>query len=110
MNGIRIARCKKDNVRLIDFLREELKLTGTKEGCSVGGASLHRDYGRQIGLLLLLAAQSAGRGHLVEALHHDPSVKNAERLYSSRRRSVASTPGVLMSAKRCWMPTGPAMS
>ncbi len=30
VNGIRIARDVKDNVRLIDFLREELKLTGTK--------------------------------------------------------------------------------
>ena len=36
VNGIRIARDVKDNVRLIDFLREDLKLTGTKEGCSVG--------------------------------------------------------------------------
>ena len=27
VNGIRIARDVKDNVRLIDFLREELKLT-----------------------------------------------------------------------------------
>ena len=33
VNGIRITRDVKDNVRLIDFLREELKLTGTKEGC-----------------------------------------------------------------------------
>ena len=36
VNGIRIARDVKDNVRLIDFLREDLKLTGTKECCSVG--------------------------------------------------------------------------
>ncbi|STW78953.1 Xanthine dehydrogenase iron-sulfur subunit [Klebsiella michiganensis] len=42
VNGIRIARDVKDNVRLIDFLREELKLTGTQRGLLGGRVrSLH---------------------------------------------------------------------
>ena len=61
VNGIRIARDVKDNVRLIDFLREELKLTGTKEGCSVGecGACTVIMDGNSVCSCLLLPA--AGR-------------------------------------------------
>lgn len=63
VNGIRIARDVKDNVRLIDFLREELKLTGTKEGCSVGecGACTVIMDGKSVCSCLLLAAQCNGR-------------------------------------------------
>lgn len=92
VNGIRIARDVKDNVRLIDFLREDLKLTGTKEGCSVGecGACTVILDGKSVCSCLLLAAQCNGAEvTTVEALHHDPVGKKiAECLYSSRRRSV----------------------
>jgi len=36
VNGKRITRDIPDNRLLIEFLREDLALTGTKEGCSVG--------------------------------------------------------------------------
>lgn len=39
VNGIHIDRDVEDNLRLIDFLRDELYLTGTKEGCSVGSVA-----------------------------------------------------------------------
>ena len=104
MNGIRIARDVKDNVRLIDFLREELKLTGTKEGCSVGecGACTVIMDGKSVCSCLLLAAQCNGAEvTTVEALHHDPVGKKLQNAFI-RHGGVQCgfcTPGVLMSAK-----------
>lgn len=79
MNGIRIARDVEDNLRLIDFLREDLQLTGTKEGCSVGecGACTVIMDGKSVCSCLLLAAQCNGAEvTTVEALHHDPVGKS----------------------------------
>ena len=94
----------KDNVRLIDFLREELKLTGTKEGCSVGecGACTVIMDGKSVCSCLLLAAQCNGAEvTTVEALHHDPVGKKLQNAFI-RHGGVQCgfcTPGVLMSAK-----------
>ncbi|EPT9136397.1 (2Fe-2S)-binding protein [Klebsiella michiganensis] len=104
VNGIRITRDVKDNVRLIDFLREELKLTGTKEGCSVGecGACTVIMDGKSVCSCLLLAAQCNGAEvATVEALHHDPVGKKLQNAFI-RHGGVQCgfcTPGVLMSAK-----------
>lgn len=104
VNGIRITRDVKDNVRLIDFLREELKLTGTKEGCSVGecGACTVIMDGKSVCSCLLLAAQCSGAEvTTVEALHHDPVGKKLQNAFI-RHGGVQCgfcTPGVLMSAK-----------
>ena len=104
VNGIRITRDVKDNVRLIDFLREELKLTGTKEGCSVGecGACTVIMDGKSVCSCLLLAAQCNGAEvTTVEALHHDPVGKKLQNAFI-RHGGVQCgfcTPGVLMSAK-----------
>ena len=104
VNGIRITRDVKDNVRLIDFLREDLKLTGTKEGCSVGecGACTVIMDGKSVCSCLLLAAQCNGAEvTTVEALHHDPVGKKLQNAFI-RHGGVQCgfcTPGVLMSAK-----------
>lgn len=104
VNGIRITCDVQDNVRLIDFLREELKLTGTKEGCSVGecGACTVIMDGKSVCACLLLAAQCNGAEvTTVEALHHDPVGKKLQNAFI-RHGGVQCgfcTPGVLMSAK-----------
>ena len=36
VNGRKIARNAKPHQRLLDFLRDDLNLTGTKEGCGAG--------------------------------------------------------------------------
>ncbi|URQ61675.1 (2Fe-2S)-binding protein [Pantoea alhagi] len=104
VNGIRVRRQVDDNRRLIDFLREDLQLTGTKEGCSVGecGACTVIMEGKAVCSCLLLAAQCDGaQVTTVEALRHD---KIGQRLQSAfvRHGGVQCgfcTPGFLMSAK-----------
>lgn len=104
VNGIRVVRDVEDNVRLIDFLREDLKLTGTKEGCSVGecGACTVIMDGKSVCSCLLLAAQCNGAEvTTVEALHHDPVGKQLQNAFV-RHGGVQCgfcTPGVLMSTK-----------
>jgi len=104
VNGIRIARDVEDNLRLIDLLREDLKLTGTKEGCSVGecGACTVVMDGKSVCSCLLLAAQCNGADvTTVEALHHDPVGKKLQNAFI-RHGGVQCgfcTPGVLMSTK-----------
>ncbi|YCI28372.1 (2Fe-2S)-binding protein [Erwinia sp. PK3-005] len=104
VNGICVRREVDDNRRLIDFLREDLQLTGTKEGCSVGecGACTVILEGKAVCSCLLLAAQCDGAQiTTVEALRHD---KIGQRLQSAfvRHGGVQCgfcTPGFLMSAK-----------
>ena len=36
VNGRRIAKSAKPHQRLLDFLRDDLNLTGSKEGCGAG--------------------------------------------------------------------------
>ncbi|NIY48228.1 (2Fe-2S)-binding protein [Cedecea colo] len=104
VNGIRIDRDVEDNLRLIDFLRDELHLTGTKEGCSVGecGACTVIMDGKSVCSCLLLAAQCNGAEvTTVEALHHDPVGKKLQNAFV-RHGGVQCgfcTPGVLMSTK-----------
>ncbi|HEY3985803.1 (2Fe-2S)-binding protein [Cedecea sp.] len=104
VNGIRVVRDVADNLRLIDFLRDDLRLTGTKEGCSVGecGACTVIMDGKSVCSCLLLAAQCNGAEvTTVEALHHDPVGKRLQNAFV-RHGGVQCgfcTPGVLMSTK-----------
>jgi carbon-monoxide dehydrogenase small subunit len=63
LNGRQISAGVPANTRLIDLLRDQLGLTGTKEGCSVGecGACSVLLDGRVVNACLVLSAQAAGR-------------------------------------------------
>jgi carbon-monoxide dehydrogenase small subunit len=63
INGKDIEREIKDDLRLLDFLREDLNLTGTKEGCGEGecGACTVILDGKAIDSCLILAAQCQGK-------------------------------------------------
>lgn len=104
VNGIRVVRDVEDNLRLIDFLREDLQLTGTKEGCSVGecGACTVIMDGKSVCSCLLLAAQCQGAEvTTVEALYEDPVGRRLQNAFI-RHGGVQCgfcTPGVLMSTK-----------
>lgn len=104
VNGIRIEKTVDDNRRLIDFLREDLQLTGTKEGCSVGecGACTVIFNSKAVCSCLLLAAQCDGAEiTTVEALQKDEVGRRLQQAFV-RHGGVQCgfcTPGVLMSAK-----------
>ena len=61
VNGRRIERDVEPDLRLLDFIRESLHLTGTKEGCGEGecGACTVLLNGRAVNSCLVLALQAA---------------------------------------------------
>ena len=74
VNGASCERAVAPSRRLIDFLREDLGLTGTKEGCSVGvcGACTVLLNGRMISACLALAVfADGGEVTTVEGLPDD---------------------------------------
>jgi aerobic carbon-monoxide dehydrogenase small subunit len=62
LNGKSISREVEDNRLLIEFLREDLKLTGTKESCGIGvcGACTVLLDGKPISSCLALAVHTDG--------------------------------------------------
>ncbi len=63
VNGQAVERTVPTDLRLIDLLRDDLELTGTKEGCAVGvcGACTVLLDGQPVSACLLLAVQVDGR-------------------------------------------------
>lgn len=104
VNGVQVEKTVEDNRRLLDFLREDLQLTGTKEGCSVGecGACTVIMNGKAVCSCLVLAAQCDGATvSTIEALHQDETGRKLQQEFV-RHGGVQCgfcTPGVLMSTK-----------
>jgi aerobic carbon-monoxide dehydrogenase small subunit len=92
-------------MRLIDLLRGELGLTGTKEGCSEGecGACTVLVDGKAVDSCLVLAVQVRGRQVLtVEGLAGDGELDVLQQKFLEHVAAVQCgfcTPGMLMSAK-----------
>lgn len=104
VNGVQVEKTVEDNRRLLDFLREDLQLTGTKEGCSVGecGACTVIMNGKAVCSCLVLAAQCDGATvSTIEALHQGETGRKLQQEFV-RHGGVQCgfcTPGVLMSTK-----------
>lgn len=94
-------------LRLIDLLREELGLTGTKEGCGEGecGSCTVIMNGKAVNSCLVLASQIRGQEILtIEALEKDGLDKLQESfIKNSAVQCGFCTPGMLMSAKALLM-------
>ncbi|MEB6334904.1 (2Fe-2S)-binding protein [Serratia rhizosphaerae] len=104
VNGISVSAEVDGNLRLLDFLRENLDLTGTKEGCAVGecGACTVIMDGKAVCSCLLLAAQCHGAEvTTVEALQRDPVGKRLQHAFVEHGGVQCGfcTPGVLLSTK-----------
>jgi carbon-monoxide dehydrogenase small subunit len=104
INGQQVAREISDNRLLVDFLRYDLGLTGTKEGCSVGvcGACTVLIDGQPVSSCLTLAVMVDGAEVLtIEGL------AEGDRLHPLQRAFIESggfqcgicTPGQIMAAK-----------
>ncbi len=89
---------------LLDFLRDDLGLTGTKEGCSEGecGACAVILDGRLVDACLIFAAEADGRSvETVEGLADGEDLHPLQRTFAATGAAQCGycTPGMLMACK-----------
>ena len=93
-----------ENLRLIDLLRDELGLTGTKEGCGEGecGACTILLDGKPVNSCLVLAVDADGRDILtIEGLSNGTELDNLQASFITHGALQCGycTPGMVMAAK-----------
>ncbi|MCK5050907.1 MAG: (2Fe-2S)-binding protein [Candidatus Cloacimonetes bacterium] len=93
-----------DSMRLLDILRDELRLTGTKEGCAVGecGACTVIMNGDAVNSCLILVTQANNAIiETVENLEQDDVLSKLQNAFVEEGAIQCGycTPGMLMSAK-----------
>jgi carbon-monoxide dehydrogenase small subunit len=92
------------NRTLVQFLREDLGLTGTKHGCGLGdcGACTVILDGRPVNSCLVLAVQAHGREVLtIEGLAENGKLHPIQRAFVDKGAVQCGfcTPGMILSAK-----------
>ena len=103
VNGRRHTLTVEPRTSLLDALREELRLTGTKKGCdrgSCGACTVHVD-GRRINSCLTLAARCEGKAiTTIEGLARDGELHPMQAAFLERDGLQCGycTPGQIMSA------------
>jgi carbon-monoxide dehydrogenase small subunit len=103
VNGMRHTLDVRPNRRLIDVLREDLALTGTKEGCGIGvcGACTVLLDGRAVSACLTLAVLAAGcRVLTIEGLPPGEGLHPLQEAFLERGGLQCGfcTPGQIMAA------------
>ena len=102
VNGERHELEMADDRRLLDVLRDDLRLTGTKEGCGEGacGACAVLLDGRPVNACLMLAAAAEGRAvTTIEGLSSDgPTPLQRAFVEEDALQCGFCTPGQLISA------------
>lgn len=104
LNGKPVEVTADPNLRLIDLLRDELHLTGTKEGCGVGecGACTVIMDGKAVTSCLVLAASVEGHSiTTIEGVGEDGKLDPIQEavLRNHALQCGFCTPGFIMSAK-----------
>jgi aerobic carbon-monoxide dehydrogenase small subunit len=103
VNGSSVELAVEPTVRLIDVLRDDLGLTGTKEGCSIGvcGACTVLVDGQTLSACLTLALTVSGRTVLtIEGLARGRELHPLQKAFISRGGFQCGfcTPGQIMAA------------
>jgi carbon-monoxide dehydrogenase small subunit len=104
VNGERVDAQVLPRLNLADFLREQLKLTGTHVGCEHGvcGACTVRVNGEIVRSCLMLAAQTHGAAvETIEGLSDSGEVADLQAAFRDRNALQCGycTPGMLMTAQ-----------
>ena len=103
INGIEYAKEVEDNQLLVDFLREELGLTGTHVGCDTsqcGACVVHID-GNSVKSCTTLASQVNGRElTTIEGLAKDGNLHPIQKSFQNNHALQCGfcTPGLVMSS------------
>jgi carbon-monoxide dehydrogenase small subunit len=104
VNGERVEAQVAPRLNLADFLREQLKLTGTHVGCEHGvcGACTVRVDGEIARSCLMLAVQVDGASvETIEGLSDSGEIADLQEAFRSRNALQCGfcTPGMLMAAQ-----------
>jgi carbon-monoxide dehydrogenase small subunit len=104
VNGERVDAQVLPRLNLADFLREQLKLTGTHVGCEHGvcGACTVRVNGEIVRSCLMLAVQTHGAAvETIEGLSDSGEVADLQAAFRDRNALQCGycTPGMLMTAQ-----------
>ena len=108
VNGMTYEVDARPTARLLDVLRDQLGLTGTKEGCAEGecGACTVIVDGKAVNSCVMLAVQARGKEVLtVEGLAEDGQLDLLQQKFVEYGAVQCGycTPGMLMSAKALLM-------
>ncbi len=104
LNGDHTTIDVAENARLVDVLRNDFHLTGTKEGCGVGecGACTVILDGKAVASCLVLAVSVEGKSVLtIEGLSKDGELDPVQEAFIDHHAAQCGfcTPGFIMSAK-----------
>ena len=104
VNGINYTKEIDPSIRLIDFLRDELKLKGTKEGCGEGecGACTVILNGKAINSCLMLASSAHEKNVItIEGISDKDKLHPIQEAFMEAGAVQCGycTPGMILSAK-----------
>ena len=104
VNGVEVSRRVQARVHLVDFLRDELGLTGSHIGCEHGvcGACTVRVNGEIVRGCLMLAVQANGcKVETIEGLSDSGELAALQKRFHEKNALQCGfcTPGMLMAAQ-----------
>lgn len=104
VNGTAVVRTVEEDCTLLTFLREELRLTGTKEGCGEGdcGACTVLVDGVSVNSCLYLALLAEGKSvTTIEGLAENGEMSELQKAFVRHNAIQCGfcSPGMLMSAE-----------
>ena len=104
INGENISRTVRSDMTLLSFLRDELKLTGTKEGCGEGecGACTVLVDGKNVNSCIFPAVQAHGKSIItIEGIEKDGELSRIQKSFLEHGAVQCGfcTPGMILSAK-----------